>query len=71
MSTRTKRLALALLLCGGFLAALGLVSQALTRSAGAGEAASGAVVFSTGAGHFGTLWHVPGKRGEVQNRLES
>jgi uncharacterized protein (TIGR02246 family) len=39
MSTRRKRLALALLLCGGLLAALGTVSQALTRSAGAGEAA--------------------------------
>jgi uncharacterized protein (TIGR02246 family) len=38
MSTRRKRLALALLLCGGLLAALGTVSQALTRSAGAGEA---------------------------------
>jgi uncharacterized protein (TIGR02246 family) len=38
MSTRRKRLGLALLLCGGLLAALGTVSQVLTRPAGAGEA---------------------------------
>jgi uncharacterized protein (TIGR02246 family) len=37
MTTRRKRLALALLLCGGLLAALGTASQALTRPAGAGE----------------------------------